>query len=36
MVMVMMMWCTLDVMVVVYWLTGAILGKTALSSVEWS
>lgn len=36
MVVVMMVWCTLDVMVVVYCLTGAVLRKTALSSVEWS
>ena len=35
MVVVVMMWCTLYVMVVVYRLTGAVLRKTALSPVEW-
>jgi hypothetical protein len=34
--MVMMMRCSLDVMVVVYWLARTVLWETALSSIEWS
>jgi hypothetical protein len=36
MMVVMVMWCTLNVVMVVYWLTWAVLWEIILSSVEWS